>query len=139
MCNKTNSQMRCCRTKIQEFRLRMEGRFLVKQIDCCRNPPEKSGKHSSSSNCIVHIPRLCPQSTRVVSLSNFLETFTPAKCSDRNLNKYNCYSLSMHASPSNSILFSYSITFGYFFFFLEGREEITTINMKSCTTRMIQP
>ena len=25
----------------------------------------------------------------------------------------------MHASPSNSILFSYSITFGYFFFFLE--------------------
>ena len=30
MCNKTNSQMRCCRTKIQEFRLRMEGRFQVK-------------------------------------------------------------------------------------------------------------
>ena len=30
MSNKTNSQMRCCRTKIQEFRLRMEGRFLVK-------------------------------------------------------------------------------------------------------------
>ena len=30
MCNTTNSQMRCCRTKIQEFRLRMEGRFQVK-------------------------------------------------------------------------------------------------------------
>ena len=132
MCSKTNQQMRCRRTTIQEFRLRMEGRFLVKQIDCCRNPPEKAGKHSSSSNCLVRIPSLCPQGIRVVSLYNFVEeTFTLEKCSDRNLNKYNCYSISMHASPSNSILFSYSITFGYFFFFSKSHEEITTINIKS--------
>ena len=79
--------------------------FTIKILDlkepCKNNWKEKSGILRKASL------------SKVVELSNLGYNFTIY------LQLHNCYSLSMHASPSNSILFSYSIAFGYFFFFLE--------------------